>query len=285
MSKKFFALLTAAVLTVTMLAGCGGSDAASSAPASAPASSPAASSAPAESAPASDLDYIKGKGEMIIGYTVYAPMNYTDENGEFVGFDTELAEAVCAELGVTPVFQEIVWDTKEVELAAGTIDCVWNGLTITDERKANMAITDPYVLNAQVVIMRDDNSYVDTSSLADANVCAEQGSAGETVIAEDANLSTATYIPKGVQTDCLMEVAAGTCDAAVLDITLAKAMIGEGTDYANLVIVDQLAEEYYGVAFRKGSDVCDATNDAFAALIDNGTMQALADKYSLTLAE
>ena len=283
MSKRIFALLAAAALTVSMLAGCGASDAASSAPAAS--SSPAASSAPAASKPASDLDYIKGKGEMIIGYTVYAPMNYTDENGEFVGFDTELAEAVCEELGVTPVFQEIVWDTKEVELTAGTIDCIWNGLTIDDERKANMEITDPYVLNAQVVIMRDDNSYVDTSSLAGGVVCAEQGSAGESTILADENLSTATFIPKSVQTDCLMEVAAGTCDAAVLDITLAKAMIGEGTDYANLVIVDQLAEEFYGVAFRKGSDACAATNDAFAVLKDNGTMQALADKYSLTLAD
>ena len=283
MSKRILALLATAALTVSMLAGCGASDAASSAPAAS--SSPAASSAPAATEPASDLDYIKGKGEMIIGYTVYAPMNYTDENGEFVGFDTELAEAVCEELGVTPVFQEIVWDTKEVELTAGTIDCIWNGLTIDDERNANMEITDPYVLNAQVVIMRDDNSYVDTSSLAGGVVCAEQGSAGESTILADENLSTATFIPKSVQTDCLMEVAAGTCDAAVLDITLAKAMIGEGTDYANLVIVDQLAEEFYGVAFRKGSDACAATNDAFAVLKDNGTMQALADKYSLTLAD
>ena len=148
-----------------------------------------------------------------------------------------------------------------------------------------MEITDPYVLNAQVVIMRDDNSYVDTSSLAGGVVCAEQGSAGESTILADENLSTATFIPKSVQTACLMEVAAGPCDAAVLDITLAKAMIGEGTDYANLVIVDQLAEEFYGVAFRKGSDACAATNDAFAVLKDNGTMQALADKYSLTLAD
>ena len=103
MSKRILALLATAALTVSMLAGCGASDAASSAPAAS--SSPASSSAPPASEPASDLDYIKGKGEMIIGYTVYAPMNYTDENGEFVGFDTELAEAVCEELGFTPVFQ------------------------------------------------------------------------------------------------------------------------------------------------------------------------------------
>ena len=234
---------------------------------------------------ASDLEAIKAKGEMVIGYTVYEPMNYTDENGVFTGFDTELAIAVCEKLGVTPKFQEIVWETKEVELNAGSIDCVWNGLTIDEDRKAAMEITNPYVVNAQVVVMLADAAYESTADLAGKNVCAEQGSAGQTTIEGDEGLKQANFIPKTVQTDCLMEVAAGTCDAAVLDITLANAMIGEGTDYANLVIKDQLAEEFYGVAFRKGSDACAAANDAFAALIADGTMGALAEKYGLTLAQ
>ena len=259
--KKFLALMMALVMGLSLVA-C-----------SAPAKDP------------TDLEKIKSKGEMIIGYTVYAPMNYTDEKGEFVGFDTELAKAVCAKLGVTPKFQEINWDTKEVELNAGTIDCVWNGMTITEERKTNMEVTDPYVVNAQVVIMLKGAAYTDTSSLVGKNVCAEQGSAGQSAIEDDSNLAKATFVPKTVQTDCLMEVAAGTCDAAVLDITLAKAMIGEGTDYATLVIVDQLAEEYYGVAFRKGSDACAATNQIFDQLIADGTMGALAEKYELTLAD
>ena len=234
---------------------------------------------------ASDLEAIKAKGEMIVGYTVYEPMNYTDANGEFTGFDTELAKAVCEKLGVTPNFVEINWDTKEVELNAGSIDCVWNGMTITEERQANMEITNPYVVNAQVVVMLAGKEYNGTADLAGKNVCAEQGSAGQSTIEEDEGLKQANFIAKTVQTDCLMEVAAGTCDAAVLDITLANAMIGEGTDYANLVIVDQLAEEFYGVAFRKGSDAAAATNAAFAELIADGTMGALAEKYSLTLAE
>jgi len=280
--KKLLSLALGLALTLS-LAACGGSSA-TPAPSAQPSAAPSAEPSAAPAAE-SDLEYIKGKGEMIIGYTVYEPMNYTDANGEFTGFDTELAKAVCEKLGVKPVFQEIVWETKEVELNAGTIDCIWNGLTIDEDRKATMEITDPYVVNAQVVVMLADNNYDGTSSLADKTVCAEQGSAGQTTIDEDENLSKATFIPKTVQTDCLMEVAAGTCDAAVLDITLAKAMIGEGTDYANLVIVDQLAEEYYGVAFRKGSDACAATNEAFAALTADGTMQALAEKYDLTLAE
>lgn len=232
----------------------------------------------------SDLHYVQGKGTLVIGYTVYEPMNYTDENGVFTGFDTELAKAVCELLGLDPEFVEINWDTKEIELAAKSIDCIWNGLTITQERQANMEITKPYVKNAQVVVMKAGSDYKDTASLVGKTVVAEASSVGEAAIKEDAGLMQAEYIAKDVQTACLMEVAAGTADAAVLDITLAKAMIGEGTDYAALVIVDELAEEDYGVAFRKGSDLAESVNQAFDTLKENGKLDELAVQFELNLA-
>lgn len=233
----------------------------------------------------SDLAYIQGKGSMTIGYTVYEPMNYTDENGEFTGFDTELATAVCEKLGVEPDFVEINWDTKFVELEAKSIDCVWNGMTLTDDIQANQATTQPYVKNAQVVVMKADADYTSTADLVGKTVAVEAGSAGQSTVEGDENLIQADVITKTVQTDCLMEVAAGTADAAVLDLTLASAMIGEGTDYADLVIKEELNVEEYGVAFRKGSDVAAAVDAAFDELKADGTMQALADKYGLTLAE
>ena len=233
----------------------------------------------------SDLDYIKGKGKMTIGYTVYEPMNYTDADGNFTGFDTELATAVCEKLGVEPDFVEINWDTKIVELDAKSIDCIWNGMTLTDEIQTNAACTKAYAKNAQVVVMKSDADYSSTADLVGKTVVAEAGSAGESAIQDDESLSQADYVSKSVQTDCLMEVAAGTADAAVLDLTLATAMIGEGTDYANLAIKDELNAEEYGVAFRKGSDVAEAVDAAFDELKADGTMQKLADKYSLTLAE
>ena len=237
------------------LAACGGSASTSTA-----ASSAAASAAPASSAAAdSDLAYIRSNGKMVIGYTVYEPMNYTDADGSFTGFDTELA--------------------------AKSIDCIWNGLTLTDDREENMACTKPYVKNAQVVVVKDGTDYTSTADLIGKTVVAEAGSAGETTITENADLSQADFISKAVQTDCLMEVAAGTADAAILDLTLASAMIGEGTDYANLRMVDELNVEEYGVAFRKGSDVAEAVDNAFDELKADGTMQTLADKYGLTLAE
>ena len=232
----------------------------------------------------SDLAYVKGNGKLIIGYTVYEPMNYTDDSGEFTGFDTELAKMVCEKLGVTPDFVVINWETKEVELNAKTIDCIWNGLTITEERQQNMAITIPYVQNAQVVVMKSGSNYTGTASLIGKTVCAEAGSAGEETIADDENLKKANYVAKEVQTACLMEVAAGTSAAAVLDLTLARAMIGPGTDYANLTIVDRLNVEDYGIAFRKGSDICEKVNSVLREFIADGSLKALADKYGLELA-
>ena len=278
-SRRSFLMAAGLGVAALGLAACGGAASASTA---ASASSAASGSTAAAQ---SDLDDIKGKGKMVIGYTVYEPMNYTDADGNFTGFDTELATAVCEKLGVEPEFVEINWDTKETELAAKSIDCIWNGLTLTDDREENMACTKPYVKNAQVVVVKDGTEYTSTADLVGKTVVAEAGSAGETTIQEDENLAQADYVSKSVQTDCLMEVAAGTADAAVLDLTLASAMIGEGTDYANLKMVDELNVEEYGVAFRKGSDVAAAVDTAFDELKADGTMGALAEKYGLTLAE
>ena len=277
--KRIASAFLAGALALS-LAACGGS---ASTSAAASASGSAAGSASA--AAGSDLDYIKGKGKMVIGYTVYEPMNYTDVDGNFTGFDTELATAVCAKLGVEPEFVEINWDTKVVELDAKSIDCIWNGMTLTEDIMANTATTKAYAKNAQVVVVKDGTEYTSTADLVGKTVVAEAGSAGEAAIQGDENLSKADYVSKSVQTDCLMEVAAGTADAAVLDLTLASAMIGEGTDYANLKMVDELNVEEYGVAFRKGSDVAAAVDTAFDELKADGTMGALAEKYGLTLAE
>lgn len=276
--------LISTVLAVGMaasLAACGSS----ASTAASTAESTASTAETTEAAADSDLDYIKGKGKMTIGYTVYEPMNYTDAEGNFTGFDTELATAVCEKLGVKPDFVEINWDTKIVELDVKSIDCIWNGMTLTDDIMANTACTKAYAKNAQVVVMKADSDYSSTADLVGKTVVAEAGSAGESAINDDESLSQADYVSKSVQTDCLMEVAAGTADAAVLDLTLATAMIGEGTDYANLAIKDELNAEEYGVAFRKGSDAAEAVNAAFDELKEDGTMQSLADKYSLVLAD
>lgn len=222
-------------------------------------------------------------GKLVIGYTIYEPMNYM-ENGKLTGFDTEFAEAVCKKLNMTPEFVEINWDTKFVTLNANKIDCIWNGMTISDDVKANCDVSKAYVKNAQVVVMKKDkaDTYKDVESLKGLKFAAEAGSAGEEAIKE--NGLDGNYSPVAAQTDALMAVAGGQADACVIDITMAKTMTAEGTSYADLTYSVELTSEEYGIGFRKGSDLKDKVNGAIDELVADGTLKALAEKYGVNLA-
>lgn len=232
-----------------------------------------------------DFAYIKEKGKMIVGMTVYAPMNYYEDEAKTIltGFDTEFALAVGEKLGVEIEFFEIAdWDSKFTELRTKNIDCVWNGMTITDEALKNSSVSDPYVKNAQVVVMKADKlaEYPDAESMKDLVFVVEQGSAGKDA-AEAAGLN---YTEVKYQSDALLEVKSGAADACVIDITMAANMTGEGTSYAELGYSLELSTEEYGISFRKGSDVTAKVNEIIAELKADGTLQALAEKYELTLA-
>lgn len=226
----------------------------------------------------------KEADKMVIGYTIYEPMNYNDENGELTGFDTEFAKAVCEKLGVEPEFVIIDWDNKFLELKSKSIDCIWNGMTITDEVKNNAAVTKAYVKNAQVVVMDSSKAadYKTAEDLKGLKFVAEAGSAGEAAI-KDNGLDGA-YTAAADQTAALLEVKSGSADACVIDITMANAMTGEGTSYENLGSVLELTTEEYGIAFRKDSDLTEKVNAIIDELNANGTLPELAEKYNLTLA-
>ncbi|MBR7142908.1 MAG: transporter substrate-binding domain-containing protein [Clostridia bacterium] len=232
----------------------------------------------------SDAEYIEGKGSMIIGITYFEPMNYL-ENGELTGFETEFATAVCEILGVTPQFQEIVWDTKEIELKSKTIDCIWNGMTITADRQKAMSISDPYMNNKQVLVVKAENvgKWTDAASFKDVKIVAEAESAGESTIKTDALFAQAKYTAVDSMKTAIFEVFSGTADACVVDFVTSIGMIGEGTDYANLAVdpAFSFAPEQYGIAFRKGSDFTAKVNAAIDQLIANGTLKTLAEKYKL----
>lgn len=270
--KKMLALLLAAVMVLAM-AACG-SSAASAAPAEA--------SAPAEAAPESDLAAIQAKGTLVVGITDFEPMDYKDDAGNWIGFDADMAKAFAESLGVAVEFVEIDWDNKILELDAGTIDCVWNGMTLTDEVTSAMECSKAYCNNAQVVIVPKAvaDQYQDVDSIKDLNFAAEAGSAGE---AEVTALGCACT-PVKAQSDALMEVAAGTSDAAVIDSLMAAAMVGEGTGYADLTYTVGLNSEEYGVGFRKGSDLAAALNDFFAASYADGSMMKVAETYGVQAA-
>ena len=226
----------------------------------------------------------KSSDTLKIGYTIYEPMNYM-EDGKLTGFDTEFSEAVCAKLGLTPEFIEINWDTKFVTLDAKQIDCIWNGMTISEDVKANCIVSDAYVKNAQVVVMKEAelDKYKTAESMKSLKFTAEAGSAGEAAIEEN-GLNT-NYTPVAAQTDALLAVAGGQADACVIDITMAKSMTADGTSYQELGYMVELTSEEYGIGFRKAdTELCENVNKAMAELNADGTLPALAEKYGLNLA-
>ena len=272
-NMKKFASMGLALAMMLSLAACGGSKA--------PASS-TTSAAPADGSAAaaeSDMEYVKNKGKLVVGITDFAPMDYKDKDGKWIGFDADNATAFAKSLGVDVEFIEVDWDNKIMELDSKSIDCVWNGMTLTDEVKNSMETSKPYCENAQVVVVKatDANKYKDTNSLKDLKFAAEAGSAGA---AEVKKLGLACT-ELTTQADALMEVQAGTSDACVIDLLMAGAMIGEGTSYTDLTYTVKLNSEEYGVGFRKGSDLAAALNDFFAASYKDGSLKKTAETYGV----
>ena len=256
--KKSIAWILTVIMMLALLTGCGSKSA------------------------KSDTEYVKKNGKLIVGITDYEPMDYKDENGEWIGFDADMAKAFAESLGVKVEFVEIVWDNKVLELDSKTIDCVWNGMTLTSEVTSAMACSNAYCNNAQVVIVPADKAadYQTVESVKDLTFAAEAGSAGEAEL----NALGYSVTPVSAQSDALMEVAAGTSDAAVIDSLMAAAMVGEGTGYANLTYTCGLNSEEYGVGFRKGSDLVQKLNDFFKASYADGSMLKIAETYGVQAA-
>ena len=276
--------LAASLLALSLcfsLAACSGGTSATPAPEStAPAETTPAETAPVETDRGdSDLTYVQTKGTLVVGMTDFAPMDYKDENGEWIGFDADMAKAFAESLGVDVEFLEINWDNKLMELDTKGIDVIWNGMTITDEVTNGASVSEPYCKNGQVVVLPASKAedYQDVDSLSGLSFAVENGSAG----AEQLDALGLTYIAKTTQADALMEVASGASDACVIDLLMAGAMIGEGTSYPDLTYTVQLNDEEYGVAFRKGSDLVDAFNEFWSAAFADGTVMETATTYGV----
>lgn len=296
--KKWIAMLLAALMVFSM-AACAAknepaadqandqtaADTQTSEPAEDTASGEDAAPAADQTAADSDLAYVQSKGTLVVGITDFAPMDYQNESGEWIGFDADMAKAFAESLGVSVEFVEIDWDNKLLELGSKSIDCVWNGMTLTDEVTSAMSCSNAYCNNSQVVIVPADKAadYADVEACKALSFAVEAGSAG---MAEVEKLG-ASFTEVKDQATALMEVAAGTSDAAVIDSLMAGAMVGEGTSYDSLTYTVSLnAEEgeQYGVGFRQGSDLAAALNDFFAAAYADGSMQACAETYGIQAA-
>ncbi len=227
----------------------------------------------------------EAKETIVVGYTIYAPMNYLDEDGELIGFDTELAKAVFENLGYEVIFQEIDWNSKYTDLDSGTIDCVWNGFTCNTAdddgvlRSQKVDFSYNYMENRQVIVAKKDSGIFIAEDLKGKMAAVEGGSAGESYAKSFEGVTTKSSTK---QTDCLFEVNAGAADFAVVDAQLAKSYAGKG-DYANLTIVEDLSSdvEYYAIGFKKGSDLTAKVNEQLEKLAADGTISELAKKYGV----
>ena len=223
---------------------------------------------------------------IVVGYTLYEPMNYLDANGELVGFDTDLAKAVFEGMGYTVIFQEIEWSSKYTELNSGAIDCIWNGFTCNCaddddgiQRAEKVDFSYNYMENRQVVVAKADSGIASAADLNGKLAAVESGSAGEGYAASFEGLTAKGFIK---QTEGLFEVVSGSADVAILDAQLAKSYVGKG-DYKDLMIVDALSSdvEYYAIGFEKGSELTAQVNAQLVKLAEDGTIAQLAETYGV----
>lgn len=230
----------------------------------------------------SDVEYVKEKGKLIVGITDFAPMDYkeSENSTEWIGFDADMAKEFADYLGVEVEFLVLAdWGKKAMELETKSIDVVWNGMTITDEVKGLMGVSEPYCKNAQVVVVKSDIAaqYATKDSLKNLTFAVESGSAG----AEALDALNIKYTAVDDQARALMEVQSGSVQACVIDLLMAGAMIGEGTSYPSLTTTVELTTEDYGVGFRKDSDLVAEFNTFWKKAYDDGKVMAAAEKYGI----
>lgn len=261
--KKLFALMMSVVMVIACFTACGNND-------------------PVTTDPNNE----DVKKTVVVGYTLYEPMNYKDENGELVGFDTELAEAVFENMGYEVVFQLIDWSSRYTDLNSGAIDCVWNGFTanVADDddgilRAEKVDFSYNYMENRQVVVVKADSGITSAEDLSGKMGGVESGSAGQSYASgfEGAVVKGFDY-----QTTALFELLSGSVDFAVLDAQLAKSYCGKG-DYKDIMILEDLSSdvEYYAIGFKKGSELTAQVNAQLEALAADGTISAIAEKYDV----
>ncbi len=240
------------------------------------------SSSADESAAAEDdsLQKVLDSGKFVLGLDAsFKPMGYTDENDEIVGFDIDCAEEVCKRLGVTLEKKGINWDTKEDTLDAGTIDCIWNGLSIDEKRQERMNLSEPYMENSMVFVVPSDSTAEKMSDLADKAVAVQNGSTAQTLLEESAIGGSCKISPLATNVEALQQMDLGLVDAVYLDSVVAEYEIAEaGKDWK--IFTDGSESEKYAIGFRKGDQALrDKVQETLSEMKADGTLAKISEKW------
>lgn len=269
--KKVFTFALAGALSISMLAGCGSSS---------------NESTTSESKEDTSLTDVQAAGHFTLGLDAdFAPMGFTDDNGEIVGFDIDLAKAVGEKMGVDVEVKPIDWDSKDMELSSGKIDVIWNGFSITDERRQEVLFSNPYLSTKQSIIVKKGSDITKKADLADKKIALQDGSTSEDALKAD----TATYESVGddnisrfkENSQVLMEVDSGRADAAVIDEVFVRYYLQKENLLDKYTVLEEgFDEEDYGVGGRKGDyALMEAINKALDECKADGTTSEISQKW------
>ncbi|MEA5002861.1 MAG: amino acid ABC transporter substrate-binding protein [Christensenella sp.] len=277
--KKVLLLTLVIVFAAVSFIGCAPAAQTPSADASAD-----GTAAASQGAAASDdsLQKIKDKGEFIMGMDIsFPPMGFKDESGELTGFDVDMAKAVAEHMGLKVNLQAIDWNSKEMELSTGNIDVIWNGYTITDERKEKVLMSEPYMGNAQVIVVKAGSDIKSLADVAGKRVGVQDGSSAQEAV--EANEEFAASIGEMIKFKdnvmALMDLSNGQVDAVAVDSVVAD-YYSSKQEGAYTILDETLAPEEYGIGFRKGDQSFhDAVMEALKQMKEDGTAAEISNKW------
>lgn len=267
MKSKFVKMLAAMALVPALLAGCAASNSGDNQPAD------NGSTGADES-----LSKVLDSGKFVLGLdATFKPMGYTDENDNIVGFDIDVAEEVCKRMGVELVKQPIDWDTKEQDLDAGKIDCIWNGMSVSPSRAEIMNLSEPYMENSMVFVVANGSGIASQADLEGKTVAVQSGSTAQDILKESGLNITESALATNVE--CLQNLELNLCDAVFMDSVVANFEIKEsGKDY--VVLPDGLETEEYAIGFRKNDQALrDEVQRILSEMKADGKLGEISEKW------
>lgn len=237
---------------------------------------------PSAGAYSTTAEDIKARGELLIGLDdTFAPMGFRDENETLVGFDIDLANAVCKQLGVKATFVPIDWNAKEMELAVGNIDCIWNGMSATAERKESMSLSQNYLNNKIIIMTNEGVSITSKQDLANCNISVQAGSAAFEALQADEIYSVVKdkTVEFPTYDEAILDMLAGRSDVMIIDEVFGNYKNSK-LDKKFLVSEVDFGDDLYAIGFRKGdTDLTNAVNNALSELVKDGSAKAISEVW------